>query len=64
MANRKADLKKSEVTGYVNAMRAADIQDWRIEVERPDGTTVRIVAGKGAETGAPDEWDAIVEGTK
>ena len=62
MTGRKADLTQADLTRYARAMREVGIEDWRVEVERPDGTTVRIVAGKASETAeTTDEIGAMIE---
>ena len=61
MANQKADVTQGDLTRYAKAMRAADIVDWRVEIERPDGTKVSIVAGKASEDATGDDIDAMIE---
>ena len=61
MPNRKADVTKAELERYAAVMREAKIGDWRVEVERPDGTKVSIVAGKASEAAEVDDIDAMIE---
>ena len=62
MPGRKADLTQSDLTRCAKAMRAADVEDRRGEVERPDGTTLRIVAGKAPKADdTMDETDEMIE---
>lgn len=62
MANAKAAVTQSELTRYAKALRAAGYDDWRIEVAKPDGTRVSIVAGKASNAdNESDNWDDLVE---
>ena len=57
----KATITQAELRRYMRAMRETGF-DGRVEIERPDGTKVRIVAGKGGEAAhAGDEIDAMIE---
>lgn len=49
MATPKATVTQAEVRRYLRAMREAGFEDGRVEIEKPDGTRVSIVAGKSAE---------------
>ena len=61
MANRKAPVTRTELERYVNVMRAVQIDDWRLEIEQPDGTIIRFVAGKPSEVADdPDDIDAMI----
>ena len=56
-------MTQAEATRYLKALREAGYSEGRIEIDRPDGTRVRIVAGK-AGAGAHDdagEIDAMIE---
>ena len=57
MTRAKADVTQSELKGYLKALREAGPEDWRIEVAKPDGSTVKIIAGKSGE--AADDGDEI-----
>ena len=57
MPSPKAAMTQSELCRYMRAMRDAGF-DGRVEIVRPDGTTVRIVSGRGGVTAA-DHADAI-----
>lgn len=59
MANRPATLKQSDLTRYAKAMRAAGVQEWRVDV-KPDGT-VSIVAGKSDDASGPNPCDRLLE---
>lgn len=62
MPSRKADITQSEVARIAKGMRAAGIDEYAIKVEKPDGTKVSVVVGKGAETAdAGDDIDAMIE---
>ena len=58
MPTLKATVTQAEVARYAKAMRAAGVDEFRVEIERPDGTKVSIVAGKASEA-APDDADDI-----
>lgn len=45
MTRRTAALTQNELTGYAAAMQAAGVAVWAIDVEKPDGTRIRICAG-------------------
>ena len=58
MSNPKAALTQAELARYAKAMRSAGVYEFRVEIEKPDGTKVSIVAGKASEA-APDDADDI-----
>ena len=61
MSSPKGTVTQSELTRYAKAMRAAGYDDWRLEVAKPDGTKVKIVAGKAGETAEDgDDFDAMI----
>ena len=61
MPSPKAAVTQSELTRYAKALRAAGYDDWRIEVAKPDGSTVKIIAGKAGEAdGDGDDFDAMI----
>lgn len=65
MARRKADLTQADVTGYAKAMRSAGFEHFRVELEKPDGTRLSIIAGLGGEAvTAPDAIDAMIARAK
>ena len=57
MPNPNATVTQAEVRRYFKDIREAGFGEGRIEIERTDGTTVRIVAGKAAEAIADDAAD-------
>ena len=62
MPRAKATVTQSELTRYAKALRAAGYEDWRIEVAKPDGSTVKIIAGKPGEIADNgDEIDRMIE---
>ena len=63
MPTRKADITQAEATRYLKALREAGYSEGRIEIDRPDGTKVSIVAGKAGEAivDDPDDIDAMIE---
>ena len=57
-----APVTKAEVERIFKGMREAGVADGRVVIERPDGTKVSIIAGKGGETATPaDNIDAMIE---
>lgn len=58
MPNRRAALTQAELTRCLKAARDAGYKEARVEIAKPDGTKVSIVAGKGGEA-APDDADDI-----
>ena len=62
MPSPRATITQSEVARLAKGMRAAGIDEFSIKVEKPDGTKVSIVAGKGAEAAdAGDDIDKMIE---
>ena len=55
-----APVTQAEVRRYLKAMREAGVAEGRVVIERPDGTKVSIIAGKGAETDATDDFDDLI----
>ena len=54
MATPKATVTQAEVRRYLRAMREAGFEEGRVEIEKPDGTRVSIVAGKSGEAVVED----------
>ena len=62
MPNPKVAVTQAEVRRYFKGIREAGFGEGRIEIERPDGTRVSIVAGKAPENTDPsDDIDAMIE---
>ena len=64
MVNAKATVSQAELRRYLRAMREAGINEGRVEIAKPDGTRVSIVAGKGGEgtpTADADAIDAMID---
>ena len=62
MPTSKAVITQAEVRRYLRAMREAGFDEGRLEIAKPDGTKVSIVAGKASETADPgDDIDAMIE---
>lgn len=40
-----APITQKELTAYAKAMRAAGVPVWRVVIDKPDGTQVRLYAG-------------------
>jgi len=45
VANRPAAISKKELTDFANLMQAANVPVWTVEIDRPDGTRIRLSAG-------------------
>lgn len=58
MTARAAPLKQSDLTRYAKAMRAAGVQEWRVEV-KPNGTHT-IIAGKLPDAMAGPDPDELL----
>ena len=58
MSNQKVAVTQAEVRRYFKGIREAGFGEGRIEIERPDGGRVSIVAGKAGEA-VPDDADNI-----
>ena len=62
MPNPKVAVTQAEVRRYFKGIREAGFGEGRIEIERPDGTRVSIVAGKASETAETgDDIDRMIE---
>lgn len=48
MARRPVTIPKTELAGYAQVMREAQIETWTVTAVRPDGTQIIISAGSGA----------------
>lgn len=57
MPSPKAAVTQAEVRRYLRAMREAGIDEGRLEIAKPDGTTIKIIAGKAGE--AAEDGDDI-----
>ena len=57
MPNPKVAVMQAEVRRYFKGVREAGFSEGRIEIKRPDGTRVSIVAGKASEAIADDADD-------
>ena len=60
MPTAKTTVTQAEVVRYAKAMRAAGVDEFRVEIEKPDGTRVSIVAGKASENAAGDDIEAMI----
>ena len=58
MPNPKAALTQTELARYAKALRSAGVDEFRVEIEKPDGTRITLVAGT-ASVAAPDDADDI-----
>ena len=61
MPRAKSSVTQSELTRCFKAARDAGYEDCRVEYLKPDGTRVRIVAGKATDDdGQTDEFDDLI----
>ena len=61
MPRTKSAVTQSEIARCLKAARDAGYEDCRVEYEKPDGTRVRIVAGKTSDDDAQtDEFDDLI----
>ena len=62
MATPKATVTQAELRRYLKAMREAGFETGRVEIERPDGTRVSIVAGPaGDDADDANDIDALIK---
>ncbi len=65
MSNSKAVMTQAELKRYLTAMREAGITEGRVEIEKPDGTKVSIIAGKISDADvASDDLDVLIRRAK
>ena len=57
MSTAKAALTQAELRRYLKAMREAGFETGRVEIAKPDGTRITLVAGKAGD--AADDADDI-----
>ncbi len=62
MSTQKATVTQAELRRYLKAMREAGFETGRVEIERPDGTRVSIVAGRTGDAADDDanDIDALI----
>ena len=61
MANRKATVTQAEIRRCLKAARDAGYDEARVEIDKPDGTKLTVVAGKPSENAdAGDEIDTMI----
>ena len=61
MPRAKSAVTQSEITRCLKAARDAGYEDCRVEYEKPDGTRIRIVAGKASnDDNQADEFDDLI----
>ena len=62
MANRKATVTQAEIRRCLKAARDAGYDEARVEIDKPDGTKLTVVAGKASQIAGPgDDIDAMIE---
>ena len=62
MANRKATVTQAEIRRCLKAARDAGYDEARVEIARPDGVRLTVVAGKASENTDPsDEIDTMIQ---
>ena len=61
MPSPRAVVTQAEVRRYLRAMREAGFDEGRLEIAKPDGTKVKIIAVKTSETAAEaDDFDDLI----
>ena len=61
MANPRATITQAEIRRCLKAARDAGYDEARVEIDRPDGTKLTVVAGKASEaTGTGDNIDRLI----
>ena len=59
--NPKAALTQAEIARYAKAMRSAGVDEFRVEIEKPDGTRITLVVGKTGDPGGDaDDIDNMI----
>ena len=62
MANQKAAVTQAEIRRCLKAARDAGYDDVRVEIDKPNGIKLTVVAGKASETAdGGDDIDAMIE---
>ncbi len=62
MPSPKASLSQAEIRRYLRAMREAGIDEGQLEIAKPDGTTIKIIAGRAGDVADEgDEIDDMIE---
>ena len=62
MANPKATVTQAEIRRCLKAARDAGYDEARVEIDRPDGTKLTVVAGKASEAAdTGDDIDRMIE---
>ena len=62
MPNPKATVTQAEIRRCLKAARDAGYDEARVEIDKPDGTKLTVVAGKAPENTDPsDDIDAMIE---
>ena len=62
MANPRATVTQAEIRRCLKAARDAGYDQARVEIDRPDGIKLTVVAGKASEAaGTGDDIDAMIE---
>ena len=56
-----APITQAEVRRYLKGMREAGVADGRLVIEKPDGTKISIIAGKGGEAEAGDDIAVMIK---
>ena len=62
MANPRATVTQAEIRRCLKAARDAGYDEARVEIDRPDGTKLTVVAHKASEAADPsDEIDTMIQ---
>ncbi len=61
MPGKPRALTQADLEGYAKALRAAGVDSFAVNIERPDGTRVSILVGAGTQVfSSPDDIDAMI----
>ena len=60
MPTAKTTVTQAEVARYAKAMRAAGVDEFRLEFKNSVGTRVSIVVGKASENATGDDIEAMI----
>ena len=62
MPNPKATVTQAEIRRCLKAARDAGYDEARVEIDKPDGTKLTVVAGKASEAAdTGDDIDRMIE---
>ena len=58
---RKSSITETELSRYLKALRRAGFESGRVEIVRPDGTKISVIAGEASEpVPGVDDFDTMI----